>query len=76
VGKAEGKKSLGKPRHRWQGNIKMEGGMDCIVLARDKGPMAGSFEQSNKHSGSIKCWEILEYLHNWRLLKKASAPCS
>jgi hypothetical protein len=22
----------------------------------------------------IKCWEVLEYLHNWRLLKKGSAP--
>jgi hypothetical protein len=25
-------------------------------------------------SGSIKCWEILEWLHNWRLLKNGSAP--
>jgi hypothetical protein len=24
--------------------------------------------------GSIKCWEVLEGLHNWRLLKKGSAP--
>jgi hypothetical protein len=23
---------------------------------------------------SIKCWEILEWLHNWRLLEKGSAP--
>jgi hypothetical protein len=23
---------------------------------------------------SIKCWEILEWLHNWQLLKKGSAP--
>jgi hypothetical protein len=22
---------------------------------------------------SIKCWEVLEWLHNWRLLKKGSA---
>jgi hypothetical protein len=24
--------------------------------------------------GYIKCWEVLEQLHNWRLLKKGSAP--
>jgi hypothetical protein len=24
--------------------------------------------------GSIKCCEVLEQLHNWRLLKKDSAP--
>jgi hypothetical protein len=23
--------------------------------------------------GFIKCWEVLEELHNWRLLKKGSA---
>jgi hypothetical protein len=23
---------------------------------------------------NIKCWEILEWLHNWQLLKKGSAP--
>jgi hypothetical protein len=25
-------------------------------------------------SGYIKFWEVLEGLHNWRLLKKGSAP--
>jgi hypothetical protein len=24
--------------------------------------------------GSIKCWEVLEQMHNWQLLKKGSAP--
>jgi hypothetical protein len=28
----------------------------------------------NEPSGSIKCWEILEQLQNWRLLQKGSAP--
>jgi hypothetical protein len=36
--------------------------------------MEGSFEHGIKPSGSIKCWEVLEGLHNWRLLKKGSAP--
>jgi hypothetical protein len=36
--------------------------------------MAGSCEHDNKPSGSIKCWEFLEELGNWRLLEKDSAP--
>jgi hypothetical protein len=34
----------------------------------------GSCEGGNEPSGSIKRWEVLEWLHNWHLLKKASAP--
>jgi hypothetical protein len=34
----------------------------------------GSCEHGNEPSGSIKCWEFLEWLHNWQLLKKGSAP--
>jgi len=39
VGKLEGKRLLGRPRHRWEDNIKMDlqevgcGGMDWIELA-------------------------------------------
>jgi hypothetical protein len=36
--------------------------------------VAGSCEHDNKPSGSIKCWEILEELSNWWLLKKDSIP--
>jgi hypothetical protein len=36
--------------------------------------MEGSPEHGNEPSGSIKCWEVLEWLHNWRLLKEGSAP--
>jgi len=42
VGKPEGKRPLGRPRHRWEDNIKMDlqkvgcGGMDWIELARDR----------------------------------------
>jgi hypothetical protein len=28
----------------------------------------------NEPPGSIKCWEVLEQLHNWKLLKKGSTP--
>jgi hypothetical protein len=33
----------------------------------------GSCEHGTEPSGSIKCWEVLEWLHNWRILKKGSA---
>ena len=42
MGKPEGKRSLGKPRRRWEDNIKMDlqevgcGGMDGIELAQDR----------------------------------------
>jgi hypothetical protein len=32
----------------------------------------GSCEDGIEPSGSIKCWEVLEGLHNWRILKKGS----
>jgi hypothetical protein len=79
VGKPEGKRPLGRPRRRWMDIIKMdhrEIGWDCmdwIDLAQD-GPVEGSCEHDNKPSGSIKCWEVLEWQHIWRLLKKDSAP--
>jgi hypothetical protein len=38
------------------------------------GNMEGSCEHSSEPSDSIKCREVLEWLHNWRLLKKGSAP--
>jgi hypothetical protein len=34
----------------------------------------GSCEHGNEPSSSIKWWEFLEWLHNWQLLKKSSAP--
>jgi hypothetical protein len=42
VGKPEGKRPLGRPRNRWEDNIKMDfqelgcGGMDWIELAQDR----------------------------------------
>jgi hypothetical protein len=36
--------------------------------------LTGSCEQGNEPPGSIKCWEVLEWLNNWQLLKKGSAP--
>jgi len=42
VGKSEGKRPLGRPRRRWEDNIKIDfqevecGGMDWIELAKDR----------------------------------------
>jgi len=42
VGKPEGKRPLGRPRRRWEDNIKMDlqdvrcGGVDWIKLAQDR----------------------------------------
>jgi hypothetical protein len=42
VGKPEGKRPLGRPRRRWEDNIKMDlqdvgfGGMDWVGLAQDR----------------------------------------
>jgi hypothetical protein len=42
VGKPEGKRPLGRPRHRWEGNIKIDlqvvrfGGMEWTDVVQDK----------------------------------------
>jgi hypothetical protein len=61
VGKPEGKRPLGRRRPRWVDNINMD--------LREKG-----WDGLVEFSGSIKSWEVLEGPHNWRLLKKDSAP--
>jgi hypothetical protein len=63
VGKPEGKRQLGRPRHRWVDNMKMDfrgigwGGMDWIYLAQDREPVEGSCEHGKEPSGFIKFWE-------------------
>jgi hypothetical protein len=42
VGKPEGKRQVGRPRHRWENNIKVDlqevgcGGVDWIEMAQDR----------------------------------------
>jgi hypothetical protein len=52
VGKPEGKRPLGRPRHRWIDNIKM----DLLEIGLSVVDWIGL--------GSIKCWETTEWLHN------------
>jgi len=65
VGKPEGKRPLGRPRRRWEDNIKMDlqevgcGCMDWIELAQDR-DVAGTCECSNEPSGSLKCGKYLD----------------
>jgi len=62
VGKLEGKRPLGRPRRRWEDNIKMDleevvcGGMDLIELAEDRERWQ-AVECGNEPSGSVKCGE-------------------
>jgi hypothetical protein len=64
VGKPEGKKPLGRPRCRWEGNIKMElqevgWGYGLDRAGSDQGQVASTCESGNVPSGSIKCEEFL-----------------
>ena len=65
MGKPEGKRPLGRPRRRWEDNIKMDlqevacGNMDWVDLAQI-GQVAGACEYGNELWGSVKCGEFLD----------------
>jgi hypothetical protein len=60
VGRSESKRSLARPRSRWENKIKIDlreigiDGKNWIQLAQGEGPVAGSCEHGNEPSGSIK----------------------
>jgi hypothetical protein len=67
VRKHEETRPLGRPRRRWEDNIKMDvqevgwRGMDWIDLAQKRDRRwAGSRECGNEHSGSIKFGQFLD----------------
>jgi hypothetical protein len=80
VEKPEGKRPLGRPRYRWVDNIKMDlrerewDGMDWIHLVQDRDQWRALCKHGNEPSGSIKCWEVLEWLLNLQLLRKGPDP--
>jgi hypothetical protein len=64
VGNSEEKRPLGRPRRRWQDNIKMDlqevrcGAMGWMELDLDRkcgNEYSGSIKCGNEPSGSIKC---------------------
>jgi hypothetical protein len=64
VGKPEGKRPLGRPRLRWEDNIRMDGSglWGCVLDWAGSGyrRVAGNCECGNELSGSIKCGEFLD----------------
>jgi hypothetical protein len=49
------------------------GGVDWIDLSQDSNKWRAR-DCGNETSGSIKCWETIEGLHNWWTLHQCSAP--
>jgi hypothetical protein len=72
----ERKRPLGRPRRRWEDNIKMDlreigwDSMDWIDLAQDRDHCTALANAVMSLRGFIKCWEILECLYNWRLSRR------
>jgi hypothetical protein len=66
VGKPEGKTPLGRPRRRWEDNIKMDiqvsgmWGYGLDPSGSAQGQVAGCCECGNETLGSIKCGEFLD----------------
>jgi hypothetical protein len=64
VGKLEGKRPLGRPRRRWEDNIKVDlqevgGGCgDWMELAQDRKRLTGTCKYGNELLGSIQCREF------------------
>jgi len=65
LGKQEGRRPLGRLRHRWVDNIRLDlqevgcGYMDWIELAQDRDRWR-TLECGNEPSGSMKCGEFLD----------------
>jgi len=67
MSKPEGKRPLGKPRRRWEDNIKMDhqdvgGDGDWMELAQNRDRWRAICEYGNELSGSIKCGEFIDWL--------------
>jgi hypothetical protein len=70
VGNLEGRRPLGRPRRRWEDNIKMDrlevgwggGGHRLDRSGCGQGQVADSSECGDEPSGSIKCGEFVECL--------------
>jgi hypothetical protein len=76
VGKLEGKKALRRPRRKAENNINL-GLMEIVcsasicLMIETNGMLVNAVINPRVPE---RCWEILEQLSNWRLLKKRSPP--
>jgi hypothetical protein len=76
--KTEWKRLLGRPKCRWEDNISVDlreigwKGVDLIHPGSGQGSLGVFCEPS----GSVKGREFLEWLSDYKLLKKDSAPWS
>jgi hypothetical protein len=71
VGKPEGKRQLGIPKRGRVANINV-GFVEirwCGVDWIGEEKVESSCECHNEPSGCIKCWETIEWLHNWWALE-------
>ena len=75
VWKPEGKRPLGRPRRRWEDNIKMDlkevgcGGMDWIEVAQDMDWWRTVVSAVMNFRVSVKCGEFRHWLRNFQVLK-------
>jgi len=71
LGKSEKKTPLGRPRLRWENNIKSGfqetgwEGVNWFQLAQEKGQIAGGCESSNEIPVSIKCGTFHDQLRHY-----------
>jgi hypothetical protein len=81
VGKTEGKKPLGRPRGKWEGNIRLDlkryrmRRREPDASGSGQGPVVGSRKHGDELSGSIKGEEFLDCLSDCQPLKDC-APWS
>jgi hypothetical protein len=70
LGKPEGKRPLGRPRRRWEVNIKMDlqevacGDIECVDVAQDRDRWRGLVSTVMNFRGSIKCGKFHDQLQN------------
>jgi hypothetical protein len=75
VGRPEGKRPVGIPRHRWEDNIKMDiretgiDGTNWIRLAQDRVPCSDSIKKADYYL-------IFDKLSDYQLFKEYPAPWS
>jgi hypothetical protein len=66
VGKPEGKRPLGRPRHRWEDGIRMDlreiclGGGGFDLTGSEQGQVAGSCEHGNEFSVFVEAVKFLD----------------